>query len=161
MNKTETILSLARKKNIAIDDDVYESLLDIGSKRDTFSDIIRKCIDAYKAFQRGRIEISPSIGKVDESKPQLIDINLPGIEFPADKSEIIKLAEKANRPDRVDYLENISNREYKNKSDLNDELLKDIKNINVNVNFRINTEALRKEQYKEKKLEQERQPIIK
>ena len=151
---------MARKKNIAIDDDVYESLLDIGSKRDTFSDIIRKCINAYKAYQR-RFEFSPSVGKVDESKPQLIDINLPGIEFPADRSEIIKLAEKANRPDRVDYLENISNREYKNKSDLKDELLKDIKNIDVNFDFRINTEPLRKEQYKEKILEQERQPTIK
>ena len=96
-----------------------------------------------------------------QSQLRIIDINLPGIKFPAGRSEIIKLAEEANRPDRVDYLEHISNRKYKNKSDLNDELLKDIKNINVNVEFRINTEPLRKEQYKQKILEQERQPIIK
>ena len=88
-----------------------------------------------------------------------IDINLPGLEFPADKSKIIKLAEEANYPKRVNYLKFISDREYKNKSDLKNELLKDIKNSKVD--FRINTEKLRKEQYKEKILEQERQPIIK
>jgi predicted CopG family antitoxin len=153
MNETKTILYLTRKKNIAIDDDVYESLLDIGSKRDTFSDIIRKCIDAYKTYQK-RIEISPPIGKIDESEQQLIDINLPGIEFPVDRSEIIKSAEEANSPKRVAYLKLISEGEYKNKSDLKIELLKDTKNSNID--FRINTMKLRKEQYKEKILEQER-----
>jgi hypothetical protein len=96
-----------------------------------------------------------------QTQLRIIDLNLPGIKFPASRSEIIKLAEEANSPDRVDYLEHIFNRKYKNKTDLNDELLRDTKNINVNVEFRINTEPLRKEQYKEKKLEQERQPIIK
>jgi len=41
-------LSRERKKTISIDDDVYEALLDIGTKRETFSDVIRKCIEAYK-----------------------------------------------------------------------------------------------------------------
>jgi|SRR5215204_1176043 hypothetical protein len=93
------------------------------------------------------------------SELKIIEINLPGIKFSANKFEIIKLAEEANRPDRVDYLTYISNKKYNSKSELNNELLKDIKNKNVE--FRINTEPLRKEQYKEKILEQERQPIIK
>jgi hypothetical protein len=49
----------------------------------------------------------------------------------------------------------ISDKKYNSKSDLNNELLKDTKDTNVE--FRINTERLRKEQYKEKILEQERQ----
>jgi hypothetical protein len=120
----------------------------------------------WKEIRLQAIREDKEIGELIESifiekymPPQVIDINLPGIKFPADRSEIIKLAEEANRPDRVEYLTYIYDRKYKSKSDLNDELLKDIKNKNVK--FRINTEPLRKEQYKEKKLEQERQPIIK
>jgi hypothetical protein len=182
---------LARKKNIAIDDDVYESLLDIGSKRDTFSDIIRKCIDAYETLQH---EKRRPIEKVDEhyaesdrqlqpqhdepvihssryeaAKPRQpeqeileINIHLPGIEFPTDRSKIIKYAEEANT-DRVNrFLKSISDRRYKNKSDLINELSDEGKLTKVNfikedgiVIFKIDDRKLRKEQYKEKRLEQE------
>jgi hypothetical protein len=107
----------------------------------------------------GELIESMFIEKYMPPQKHIIEINLPGIKFPANQSEIIKLAEEANRPDRVDYLTYISKKEYNSKSELNNELLKDIKNKNVE--FRINTEPLRKEQYQEKILEQERQPIIK
>jgi hypothetical protein len=170
--------STLARKNISIGINTWNDLAALGRFGQTFDDIIRILLAEHEELKRLKGPNQPSTqqqvmsaaGKPGkpviesdnlQSQLRIIDINLPGIEFPADRAEIIKIAEKANRPDRVDYLEKISNREYKNKSDLNNELLKDIKNINVNVNFRINTEPLRKEQYKEKKLEQERQPIIK
>jgi hypothetical protein len=74
---------------------------------------------------------------------------LPGIEFPKDKSNIIKYAEEANSVDMNPILRSISNRTYKNESDLENELLKRVKAVNKNVVFEIDTRKLRKEEQKE------------
>lgn len=35
-------------KQIKIQDDTYEQLTDLGTKRETYDDIIKKCIASYK-----------------------------------------------------------------------------------------------------------------
>jgi predicted CopG family antitoxin len=37
-------------KQIKIQDDTYEELTDLGTKRETYDQIIKKCIAAYKKF---------------------------------------------------------------------------------------------------------------
>ena len=98
-----------------------------------------------------QLEQYPEYKDVKDLRVQLT-LNLPGIEFPADKSKILKLAEEANSDNVNNYLKFISDRKYKNKSDLKNELLNDIKN---KADFIIHTDKLGKEQYKEKISEQE------
>src|SRR5215207_4871951 len=81
-------------------------------------------------YMQSQTQIQPQ-SRQPSSETQIIEINLPGIKFPAVKSKIIKLAEEANRSDKVEYVTHISDREYKNKSDLRTELLKDMKNNNI------------------------------
>jgi CheY-like chemotaxis protein len=110
----------------------------------------------------------PQLQPQPQPKTVLIDINLPGIEFPTDKSKIIKIAEEANT-DRVNnVLKLISVRKYKNKSDLENELLNNTKDTRVDfikeggtIIFKIDNRKLRREQYKEKILEQENKINIK
>ena len=99
-----------------------------------------------------QLEQYPEYNDVKDARVRLT-LNLPGIEFPADKSKILKLAEEANSDNVNNYLKFISDRKYKNKSDLKNELLNDIKNNKVD--FVIHTEKPGKEQYKEKISEQE------
>lgn len=37
-------------KQIKVQDDTYEELTELGSKNETYDDIIKKCIAAYKKF---------------------------------------------------------------------------------------------------------------
>jgi hypothetical protein len=102
--------------------------------------------------------VQPTATEQPQPKTVLIDVNLPGIEFPADKSRIVKSAEEANSMKVIKFLKYILDKEYKNKSDLKNELLNDVKSSGVD--FKINTEKLRKEQCKEKIIEQERQVTV-
>jgi predicted CopG family antitoxin len=70
------IIVVVRKKNISIDDDVYEALLDIGRKRDTFSDIIRRCIRAYRNSPESQIPLqgqSQQAGVTNRLEEPVID----------------------------------------------------------------------------------------
>jgi hypothetical protein len=95
-------------------------------------------------------------------------VNLPGIEFPTDRSKIIKNAEKANPKPIIDFLESISNRKYKNKSDLENELSNEVKTTKLSwslnfikkggsIIFEIDDRKLTGEQHKERLLKQENQ----
>jgi hypothetical protein len=113
-------------------------------------------------------QLSPTITAPSTTEQQSlpkvlqIDILLPGIEFPADRSEIIKRAEKAGTPTVVNFLRSISDREYRNKSALENELSVRAKSSKSdfirkggNVIFKIDDKKLRVEQYDERRLEQE------
>jgi hypothetical protein len=86
-----------------------------------------------------------------------IDIPLPGIVFPANKSKIIKCAEEGGTEKTVKVLKTlILDREYKSKLDLENELLNEAKATNSDfiseggiVIFKIDDRKLRKDQYKE------------
>jgi hypothetical protein len=107
----------------------------------------------------------PPMQQQPQSKYSVLSltVNLPGIEFPANKSKIIKHAEEANSDRVVNALNKLLlNKEYKNKLDLQTELSKEAKTTKVDfakegrtMLFEIDDRKLRKEQYKEKSLEQE------
>jgi hypothetical protein len=83
------------------------------------------------------------------SQPKIISkiIRLPGIEFPADRSKIIKEAEKSTIPGETRYLRHIQDRKYKNESDLRNELNRETTTKDgQKVIFDVINEKLRKEQ---------------
>jgi hypothetical protein len=84
-----------------------------------------------------------------QSQPKIIDkiIRLPGIEFPADRSKIIKEAEKSTTPKETRYLKFISNKKYNNESDLENELnIENTTKEGQTVRFKIINEKLRGEE---------------
>jgi hypothetical protein len=83
-----------------------------------------------------------------QRQPKIINkiISLPGIEFPADRSKILKEAEKSTIPNETKYLKFIQNRKYKNESDLENELNRENSTKGTTMMFTVTNEKLRKEQ---------------
>jgi hypothetical protein len=83
-----------------------------------------------------------------QTQPKIINkiIRLPGIEFPADRSKIIKEAEKSTTPTETKYLRHIPERKYKNVLDLENELNRENSTEDTTMLFKVINEKLRKEQ---------------
>jgi hypothetical protein len=74
-------------------------------------------------------------------------IKLPGIEFPAHKSKIVKDAEESTTPNETDYLGHIESRKYQNELDLENELNRQQSNDKSTIMiFKVINEKIREKQ---------------
>jgi predicted CopG family antitoxin len=48
MLEWSVIITLKKMKGIKVEEDVYDSLTKLGSKNETFSDIVKKTVEYYK-----------------------------------------------------------------------------------------------------------------
>jgi hypothetical protein len=124
--------------------------------------------DAYKDVEKLHVtkgtqqpQIQPQ--QLQQSRQDSVitlTLRLPGIEFPADKSKIQEYAKEANPIDANDPLRFISDRKYKNKSDLENELSSEAKTSKAplaieiakkggTIIFEIDNRKLRREQQEE------------
>lgn len=97
--------------------------------------------------------------------PLTITLNLPGIKFPVNRNEIMKYAEKANAEGIITIIrKQLPEKTYKNKLEIENEILNIIKNFSSSMSYYVETERikliiddreLRREQYKEKLSQQQ------